>query len=286
MSVKVGKDGLNKQRVLPSTIAINVILAIISLFVLYPLIYVVAAAFTPGDSIAGVTPIPFETGFTLDHFTYLLEKTDYVLWFRNTLIIAVGTALMTVVVCSLSAYVFSRFKFPCRKTLLVSFLILQVFPSFVGMIAMYVILWRINGLDTLWGMILIYTAGNVPYNTWLVKNYIDASPKAVDEAARIDGANAFQLFTRVTIPTIKPILTFLTITTCAGPWMDYIFPKMALRSPQMQTLALGLYSLVTDKKQYYTTFAAGAIIVAIPFIIFFCLGQKQIISSLSGAVKE
>lgn len=286
MSVKVGKNGLNKQHVLPSTIIVNIILVIISLFVLYPLVYVVAAAFTPGDSIAGVTPIPFENGFTVEHFAYLLKETDYLLWFRNTFVIAVGTALMTVIVCSLSAYVFSRFRFPCRKTLLISFLILQVFPSFVGMIAMYVILWRINGLDTLWGMILIYTAGNIPYNTWMVKNYIDASPRAIDEAARIDGANSFQLFTRITLPTIKPILTFLTISTFAGPWMDYIFPKMALRSSKMQTLALGLYSLVSDKKQYYTSFSAGALIVAIPFIIFFCLGQKQIISSMSGAVKE
>lgn len=284
--MKTDKNGLNKQKTQPSTIAIYVVLVLISLFVLYPLVYVVVAAFTPGNSISGVGVIPFENGFTLEHFKYLFEQTDYLRWFANTFIIAVGTALMTVVVCTMSAYLFSRVRFPGRKTMLVTFLVLQVFPSFVGMIAMYVILWRIGGLDTLWGMVLIYTAGNVPYNTWLVKNYIDASPLAVDEAARIDGANTFQLFRHVTIPTIRPILTFLTITTFAGPWMDYIFPKMALRSSEMQTLALGLYSFVTDKKDLYTTFAGGALLVAIPFVIFFCIGQKQIISSLSGAVKE
>ena len=284
--MKTTRNGLNKQKTPPSTYFIYLFLVLMALFVLYPIVYVVVAAFTPGNSISGVGVVPFENGFTLSHFKFLFEQTDYLRWFWNTFLIAIGTSLMTVVVCTLSAYLFSRVPFPGRKTMLVSFLVLQVFPSFVGMIAMYVILWRIGGLDTLWGMILIYTAGNVPYNTWLVKNYIDASPKSVDEAAKIDGANSFQLFAHVTVPSIKPILTFLTITTFAAPWMDYIFPKMVLRSSEKQTLALGLYSFVTDKKDLYTTFAGGALLVAIPFVIFFCMGQKQIISSLSGAVKE
>lgn len=284
--MKVDKNGLNKQKVLPSTVAVYIVLVLISLFVLYPLVYVIAAAFTPGDAIENVGVVPFENGFTLEHFSFLIKETDYLLWFKNTLIIAVGTAVLTILVCSMSAYIFSRIKFPGRKHMLISFLVLQVFPSFVGMIAMYVILWRIGGLNTLWGMILIYTAGNIPYNTWMVKNYIDTTPKALDEAARIDGANTFQLFFRVTLPTIKPIITFLAITTFAGPWMDFIFPQMVLRSSNKQTLALGLYTFVTDKKMAYTTFAAGALLVAIPFVICFCAGQKKIIESMSGAVKE
>ncbi len=262
------------------------VLIFVSLFTIYPIVYVIAAAFTPGNSIGNMGIIPFSNGFTMEHFTYLFTQTNYVLWFRNTLIIAIGTALTTVITCSFAAYVFSQIAFRGRKFLLTSFLVLQVFPSFVGMIAIYVILWRINGLNTLWGMVLVYTAANIPYSTWLVKNYIDAIPGAINEAARIDGANPFQLFFRVTLPSVKPIATFLGLTSFAGPWMDFIFPKMVLRSNEMQTLALGLYSYVTDKKAYYTTFAAGAILIMIPFIIFFTLGQKKIISSLSGAVKE
>lgn len=271
---------------LVSRILIYAALIFMSLFTLYPLVYVIAAAFTPGDSIGNMSIIPLADGVTLEHFTYLFTKTNYFKWFKNTLIIAAGTAITTVVVCSLAAYIFSRYNFRARKTLLTSFLVLQVFPSFVGMIAIYIILWRLGGLNTLWGMILVYTAGNIPYNTWLVKNYIDATPKAIDEAAKIDGANPFQLFWSVTVPSVKPIITFLGLTSFAGPWMDFIFPKMVLRANEMQTLALGLYAFVTDKKSYYTTFAAGAILVMIPFIIFFTLGQDKIISSLSGGVKE
>lgn len=258
-----------------------------SLFVLYPLVYVVSAAFSPQSTIAALNIIPFGDGFTLERFQYLFEETNYIRWFVNTLVIAAATSAGTIVVSALSAYVFSRFKFVFKKSMMMSLLILQIFPSFVGMVAIYVILLRVNGLDTLWGLILVYLAGNIPYNVWMVKSYLDTIPKSLDEAARIDGANHFKIFWSIVMPIAKPIIVFLGITSFTAPWMDYIFPKMVLRSSQMQTLALGLFSFVTDKKNMFTTFAAGSVIVAIPFIIFFVVTQKMLITSLGGAaVKE
>ncbi len=288
--MKTKKSGLTlRERAANNGISIllHLILTIVALFVLYPVVYVVCAAFTPGDSVSAMPVIPLSTGVTTDHFTYLIEDTDYLKWFKNTLIIATATCLSTVVVCALAGYTFARFRFTFKKPLLLSFLILQVFPSFVGMIAIYVILWRMGGLDTLWGLVLVYVAGNTPYNIWLVKNYVDALPRSIDEAAKMDGASNAGVFFRIVLPLIRPILTFLTITSFAGPWMDFIFPKMVLRSSENQTLALGLYAFVTDKKAQYTSFAAGAILVAIPFMIFFMLSQKTMINSLSAAaVKE
>lgn len=258
-----------------------------SLFVLYPLVYVVSAAFSPQQNIAGLSIIPFGDGISLKNFTYLFQKTDYVLWFRNTLFVAVATMITTIFVCALSAYIFSRFRFVFKKTLMMSLLILQIFPSFVGMVAIYVILLRIGGLDTLWGLILVYLAGNIPYNTWMVKSYLDTIPKSLDEAARIDGAGHFMIFRKIVIPIAKPILIFLAITSFTAPWMDFIFPKMVLRSSKVQTVALGLYSFVTDKKNMFATFASGSLLIAIPFIIFFVITQKMLITSLGGsAVKE
>lgn len=195
--------------------------------------------------------------------------------------------MATVVISSLAAYVFSRFNFKFKKSFLMSLLILQIFPSFVGMIAIYVILYRIGGLDTLWGLVLVYVAGNVPYNTWLVKNYMDTVSKNLDEAARIDGASHFRIFFMIILPVARPIITFLAITSFTAPWMDFIFPKMVLRSSEKQTLALGLFSFVSDKKNEFTIFAAGALIVAIPFVIFFLMTQKTLVTSFGGAaVKE
>lgn len=263
------------------------ILILVSLFVLYPIVYVVSAAFAPGSSIASLSIVPFKDGFTLEHFNHLIKDTNYAIWFKNTLFIAVCTSVCTILVCSLSAYVFSRFQFTFKKSMLMTLLILQIFPSFVGMIAIYVILLRIGGLDQLWGLVLVYLAGNIPYNTWLVKSYLDTIPKSIDEAARIDGASHLRIFSTVILPLAKPIITFLGITSFTAPWMDFIFPKLVLRSSEHQTLALGLFSFVTEKKSEFTNFAAGALLISVPFIIFFIFTQKMLVTSLGGAaVKE
>lgn len=260
---------------------------LISITVIYPLVYVVSGAFGPGNNIADIDIKPFSKGFTLEHFIYLFTETDYGNWFMNTLKISVATSVLTLFVTALSAYVFSRFRFTLKRSLMMALLVLQVFPSFVGMIAIYVILHRIGGLDTLWGLVLVYVAGNIPYNTWMVKSYIDTIPKSLDEAARIDGASHFRIWATIVMPVAKPILVFLGITSFTGPWMDFIFPKMVLRSVEKQTLALGLFSFVTDKKNDFTTFAAGALIIAVPFVIFFIFTQKAMMMSMgAAAVKE
>ena len=260
---------------------------LISITVIYPLVYVVSGAFGPGNNIADIDIKPFSKGFTLEHFIYLFTETDYGHWFMNTLKISVATSVLTLFVTALSAYVFSRFRFTLKRSLMMALLVLQVFPSFVGMIAIYVILHRIGGLDTLWGLVLVYVAGNIPYNTWMVKSYIDTIPKSLDEAARIDGASHFRIWATIVMPVAKPILVFLGITSFTGPWMDFIFPKMVLRSVEKQTLALGLFSFVTDKKNDFTTFAAGALITAVPFVIFFTSTQKAMMLSMgAAAVKE
>ena len=117
--------------------------------------------------------------------------------------------------------------------------------------------------------------------------YLDTIPKSLDEAARIDGASHFRIFRQIVLPIAKPIITFLGITSFTGPWMDWIFPKLVLRSSEKQTLALGLFTFVSDKKNDFTTFAAGALIVTIPFVFFFMLTQNTLITSFGGAaVKE
>lgn len=264
-----------------------IFLIFVSFLVLYPIVYVMSAAVSPGTSVSALSIIPFGNGITFEHFEYLFQKSDYLLWFKNTLIIAVATSLGTIVVASLGAYVFSRFRFTFKKGMMLAMLILQIFPSMVGMVAIYVILYRINALDTLWGLVLVYLAGNIPYNTWLVKSYMDTIPKSLDEAARIDGANYFRIYRTIILPVAKPIIIFLGITSFTAPWMDFIFPKMVLRSSSKQTLALGLFSFVTDKKNDFTIFSAGSVLIAIPFIIFFILSQKTMVTSLGGAaVKE
>lgn len=269
------------------TLVMYIILIMVSLFVLYPLVYVTAAAFSPNQNIASLSIVPFGNGFTLKNFMELFTQTDYPLWFRNTLVIALITTVATDFICALSAYVLSRFRFRTKKPFMMSLLILQIFPSFVGMVAIYVLLLRIGGLNTLWGLSLIYIAGNIPYNTWMIKSYLDTVPRSLDEAARLDGASHFQIFARIVMPVAKPIMVLLTLTSFMAPWMDFIYPNLVLRSSDVQTTAQGLYSFVTEKKNMFASFSAGSLIIAVPFIVFFIVTQKSLITSLGGAaVKE
>lgn len=270
-----------------NTVVIAAIFIIVAIAVLWPVVHLVSAAFSPGQSIANLPIIPFSNGITGEHFEHLFTRTEYPRWFLNTFIVATATCLGTLVLASLGAYVLSRFRFTFKRPLLMGMLILQVFPSFVGMVAIYVLLYRMGGLDTLWGLVLFYLAGNMPFNTWLVKSYLDEIPRSLDEAARIDGASNFRVYAQIILPVARPILTFLAVTSFTAPWMDFILPKLILRSPANQTLALGLFSFVTDKNNFFTNFAAGALIVAVPFVFFFVITQKSLIASLaSGAVKE
>ena len=268
-------------------VVVYTFLALVTIAVLYPLIYVIAAAFSPGRSIASMNILPFADGLTLDHFVHLFTNTAYPRWFLNTFIVALSTSASTVFIASLGAYVFSRFRFFFKKSLMMSLLILQIFPSFVGMVAIYVILYRIGGLNTLWGLVLVYVAGNIPFNTWLVKSYMDTIPKSLDEAARIDGASHFRIYTQIVLPIAKPILVFLSVTSFTGPWMDFIFPRLIGLQNDNTTLAMGLFSFVTDRRNEYTIFAAGALLIAIPFVVFFVVTQKMLVTSLgTAAVKE
>ncbi len=260
---------------------------LLSVVVIWPILYTMSSALAPGRSAAGLSPMPFANGVTLDNFQYLFQSTLYPTWFRNSFVIAVATAAGTMLLASLAAYVFSRFTFAFKGSLLTSMIVLQIFPSFVGMIAIYVILMRIGGLDTLWGLVLVYLGGNLPYSIWLVKSYLDTIPRGLDEAARLDGASHLRIWATIVMPIARPILLFLAVTTFAAPWMDFIFPKLVLRSPEMQTLALGLISFVSERNSDFTTFAAGAVIVAVPFMIFFLATQRSLVTSLStGALKE
>ncbi len=264
-----------------------VFLTLLAVIILYPLLFVISGAFSKGTSLAQMNIVPFTNGVTFEHFKHIFNNTDYPTWYTNTIIIAFFSSLCTVIVASLGAYTFSRFRFTMKKSLMLSMLVLQIFPSFIGMVAIYVILQKIGGIDTLWGLVLVYVAGNIPYNTWLVKSYLDTIPRSLDEAARIDGASHFAIFVRVVMPIAKPIVIFLAITSFTGPWMDYIMPKYVLRSAEKKTLAMGLFSFIDGKNGEFTNFAAGALLVAIPFIIFFALSQNMMVTSLGGAaVKE
>jgi arabinogalactan oligomer/maltooligosaccharide transport system permease protein len=261
------------------------ILVITAIFVLYPVIWIITGSLNPGDSLFSTSLIPDSLSFK--HYVYLFNETDYLNWYKNTLKIAFWNMIFSTFLVVTAAYAFSRFRFPGRKQGLMTMLVLQMFPGFMGMIAIYILLLQLNLLDNHWGLILVYAGGSIPFNAWLVKGYFDGMPRSLEEAAKIDGASNVKIFYKIMMPLSKPILVFVAVTNFIGPWMDFIFARLVLRSSEKKTLAIGLFEMVTGRgNSEFTTFAAGAVLVAVPITILFFIFQDQLTDGLKAGANK
>ena len=268
-----------------ATFGVYALLIFMALLVLTPIVWIIGASFNPMSSLLSATAFPENP--TVLHYVKLIKETKFVYWYANTLKIALINMAISVVLTSMTSYVFSRFRFKGKRAGLLSILILQMFPSFMGMMATYNILWQLNLLDTHFGLILTYAAGQVPYNTWLVKGYLSNIPRSLDEAAKLDGASNLRIFTQIILPLMKPILIFVALSQFITPWMDFIFPRMILSSPEKKTLAIGLYDMIkANTNNNFTTFAAGAILVAVPITILYVCLQKYLIQGVTAGANK
>ena len=268
-----------------ATFGVYALLIFMALLVLTPIVWIIGASFNPMSSLLSATAFPENP--TVLHYVKLIKETKFVYWYANTLKIALINMAISVVLTSMTSYVFSRFRFKGKRAGLLSILILQMSPSFMGMMATYNILWQLNLLDTHFGLILTYAAGQVPYNTWLVKGYLANIPRSLDEAAKLDGASNLRIFTQIVLPLMKPILIFVALSQFITPWMDFIFPRMILSSPEKKTLAIGLYDMINaNTNNNFTTFAAGAILVAVPITILYVCLQKYLIQGVTAGANK
>lgn len=255
--------------------------------ILYPLLWAVSISLNPGTSMFSSKLLP--DSLSLEHYKWLFydPRSDYVLWYKNTIYVAVLNALFSVIMVGLVAFVFSRYQFAGRKNTIYAVLLMQMFPVLMGMVAIYLLLNLVGLLDTYAGLIIFYVVGGLPMNVFLVKGYMDTIPRDLDESAKMDGAGHMTTYVRILFPLIRPILSVVALFTFMAPFMDFLTPRIILRSPEKFTIALGLFSFINDKVgNNFTMFAAGTILVALPIAIVFLILQRYLISGLSeGATK-
>ncbi|MCF6094270.1 sugar ABC transporter permease [Microaerobacter geothermalis] len=264
---------------------IYTILTATAIAIIYPVLWVIMGSLNPGDTLSATKLLPDK--LTFKHFERLWSGTEYVLWYKNTLFIAFWNMILSTFLVVTAAYAFSRYRFPGRRQGLMAMLVLQMFPGFMGMIAIYILLLQLNLLDNHWGLILVYAGGSIPFGAWLVKGYFDALPRSLEEAAKLDGAGNLTIFFKVMMPLSKPILVFVAVSNFIGPWMDFIFARLVLRSDEKKTLAVGLFEMVTGRgNTEFTTFAAGAVLVAVPITILFLLFQKHLVEGLKAGANK
>ncbi len=263
----------------------HLVLIIGCFIVLVPMGLIVLSSFGTGTNLASAKLIP--TQLTLSNYKTLFETTNYFLWFKNTLYIAVTSAFISVFVVMLTAWIMSRFNFRGKKLTLITILLVSMFPTFLSMTAIYTLFSLVGLVGSPTSMILIYVAGAIPYNTWLVKGYLDGIPMSLDEAAYLDGCTKLQTFFKITLPLAKPIMTYVAVNQFLSPWMDYILPSMLLSRDEQKTLAVGLYGLIAQSKDVQSTlFAAGSVLIAIPITILFLLFQNFLVKGVSAGADK
>ena len=272
-------------------VIVHVILAILAFIWLLPIIWVILTSFR-GEKGSYVTSF-FPKTYTLNNYKKLFTDTsilDFPQMFFNTFIIAIFTCIIATIFVLSVAYSMSRMRFKMRKPFMNFAMILGLFPSFMSMIAVYYILKAIGlseGAMIRIALIIVYSAGT-GVGFYVAKGFFDTIPKALDEAAIIDGATRWQVFTKIIVPLSKPIIVYTIITSFMGPWLDFIFAKVICRADaKYYTVSIGLWKML--EKEYidgwYTCFAAGAVIVSIPIAILFLATQKFYVDGMSGAVK-
>jgi arabinogalactan oligomer / maltooligosaccharide transport system permease protein len=263
------------------------------IFSIFPILWVISASINPTGSLATQRLIPANPG--LDNYRSLLQSGQFPFWrwFGNSLKIATITSLASLFITTVSAYAFSRFRFRGRQTMLKALLLIQVFPTLLTLVAVFLMISQVGdiisplGLNQHSSLILVYLGGAMGVNIWLMKGFLDTVPRDIDESAMVEGATDWQIFTRLILPLLRPILIVIGILNYITVYGEFVFARVLLKSSDQYTLMLGLQIFTQAQfAQRWGVFAAGALIGALPIMIIYLALQDQIVGGLTqGAVK-
>lgn len=280
-----------KRRRFINNSIVHVVLGVLAVIWVFPIIWVILTSFRAEKGSYVSTFFP--QSFTLDNYVKLFTDTsilNFPQMFMNTLIIAIFSCILSTFYVLAVSYCLSRLKFKLRKPYMNMAMILGLFPGFMSMIAVYFILKAIGmteGNLIRVALILVYSGG-AGLSFQIAKGFFDTIPIAVDEAALLDGCTRWQIFTKITLPLSKPIIIYTVLTSFMSPWLDFIFAKVICRANSDQyTIAIGLWQMLQKEyiDSWYTSFAAGAVLISIPIAALFLFMQRYYVDGLSGAVK-
>lgn len=265
----------------------NLILTALCILVMIPILYAFSVSLNAQNSLlsSNFSFIPKE--FTFNHYKAVFLEKPIIRWFINSMILATATVTISLSTGIPAAYVFSRKKFAGRKAVLQVLVLLYAFPSLLSMTALYKLLTPMGLLNTRTGLIVVYTGTMAVFALWNMKGYFDTIPSEIEEAARIDGTNNYQLVTKIVLPLAKPTIVVTAMMVLIFVWNEYIFAINFMTGTNTYTLAAGLYSLqATEMSGSWPLFSAASLMVSLPILIIFFALQKNMRTGLtSGGVK-
>ena len=255
-----------------------------------PIVYLVYTAFrvTPSTGIIN-TLFPKNLRLGFENFIRLFQDTMFSRWLLNTLIVSISSCALTTLFILMVSYALSRLRFKLRKPIMNILLVLGMFPGFMSMIAVYFILKAMNLTNSLVALVMVYS-GSAALSYYICKGFFDTMPKAMEEAAILDGASQLTIFRRIILPLAKPIIVYTVLTSFISPWCDFIFVNTIISEREKYTVALGLYKMINAEKSSFndnfTVFCAGAFVVGTIIVTLFMSMQKYYVEGItSGAVK-
>lgn len=279
-----------RKRLINNTV-VHVILAILAVIWVFPILWVILTSFRAEKGSYVSTFFP--QSYTLDNYIKLFTDTtilNFPQMFMNTLSISICSCILATFYTLAVSYCLSRLRFRLRKPYMNMAMILGLFPGFMSMIAVYFILKALGlteGNLIRVALILVYSGG-AGLGFQIAKGFFDTIPFAIDEAALLDGCTRWQIFSKITLPLSKPIIIYTVLTAFMSPWLDFIFARVICRANSDQyTVAIGLWKMLEKEyiDSWYTSFAAGAVLISIPIAILFLSLQKFYVDGVSGAVK-
>ncbi len=282
---------MTRQPKLLTRVAAHLALVVLVAVVLYPVMLVCKKAFEPGRDFAlSASPIPHEV--TLDHFRSLFGSRGsngehlFIRQALNSVVIALATTVVGVFISCTAAYALSRFRFPGRKAGLTTFVVVQMFPATLLIMPLYVVLDKLGLLNSMTGLVLVYSTTAIPFCVWTLKGYFDSLPRELEEAARIDGASPWMIFRRIILPLAKPGLAVTGLFSFMTAWNEFILASTFMTNESHYTLPVLIQSSVGQFSTQYGIFAAGAIVTSVPVMAVFYVLQKYLVGGLTaGAVK-
>ena len=282
------KGGYKTRRIIANAF-IYILLAVLGIIWVSPLFYMILHSFRA----EGLSSVPYliPKSYTLDNYILLFTDTadlNFPRWFVNTFVVACFSCVISTLAVLMVSYSFSRMRFKARKPLINVGMILGMFPGFMTMIAIYYLLKAMGLTQTLVALVICYSAGaGLGYQ--ISKGFFDTIPRALDEAATIDGATTNQIFWKIILPMSKPIIVYTVLTSFIGPWTDFILAKIIMGDKlENYTVAIGLQKMVsvTFMQSHFKRFLAGSVLVATPITILFLFMQRYYVEGVTaGGVK-
>ena len=276
-----------KVKNLSGDIVLNIFFIVVCFIALIPILYAFSVSLNAQNNLlsSDFTFIPKE--FTLRNYKAVLFEEPVLLWLKNSAILSLSTLAISLGVAIPAAYAFSRYRFPGKKAILYVLLLLNAFPTILSMFAIYRLLSPVGLADKKIGLIIVYTGTMAIFGLWNLKGYFDTIPRGIEEAAKIDGANDFQLAVKIMLPLSKPAIIVTSVMILIYVWNEYIYAVTFLTGSDNYTLASGLYSLqASETAGNWPIFAAASLLISMPILIVFLMVQKHMVSGLTtGGMK-